>query len=268
MRGTGRRGERGGGGGAAPATLSGQLTWYMRAGAAELPWEQAAVAAFKGQAPGVSLTLETVPNANEFDPKLTALLAGGTPPDVWTHWGQSGFGDYFARGLLADLSAFAARDKLDGSVFLPNTFDAWKRNGKLYGLSFNQRFGTFVYFNKQLFDGAGAGSIGTRLWRRSRDRRPRPAAIASAGRRNFRCSPLTVILPVQQLSSPKSARASSAWPAPISPKTPRISPWRRGEGDALQRPPHRQILDLQDRQAGVNRPTSEIVRKDAARPSC
>jgi multiple sugar transport system substrate-binding protein len=127
----------------------------MRAGAAELPWEQAAVAAFKGQAPGVTLTLETVPNASEFDPKLTALLAGGTPPDVWTHWGQSGFGDYFARGLLADLSALAGRDKLDGSVFLPNTLDAWKRNGKLYGLSFNQRFGTFVYYNKQLFDGAG-----------------------------------------------------------------------------------------------------------------
>ena len=127
----------------------------MRAGAGELPWEQAAVAAFKGQAPGVTLNLETVPNANEFDPKLTALLAGGTPPDVWTHWGLSGFGDYLARGLLADLSPFAARDKLDSSVFLPNTFDAWKRNGKLYGLSFNQRFGTFVYYNKQLFDGAG-----------------------------------------------------------------------------------------------------------------
>ncbi|HEX2033611.1 MAG TPA: sugar ABC transporter substrate-binding protein [Chloroflexota bacterium] len=150
-------GRQGGdaGAGAAPKTVSGQITWFMRAQAAELPWEQGAVAAFKTQAPDVAVNLETVPAASEFDSKLTALLAAGTAPDVWTHWGQSGFGDYFARGLLADLTAFASRDRVDGSTFLPNTFDVWKRNGKLYGLSFNQRFGTFIYFNKQLFEGAG-----------------------------------------------------------------------------------------------------------------
>jgi multiple sugar transport system substrate-binding protein len=142
-------------GGSAPASLSGSLTWFMRAAAAELPWEQAAVSAFKEQAPGVTVNLETVSVARDFDPKLTALVAGGTPPDVWTHWGESGFGDYQARGLLSDLTSMAARDKVDGSTFLPNTYDAWKVGGKLYGLSFNQRFGTFVYYNKQLFDAAG-----------------------------------------------------------------------------------------------------------------
>jgi len=139
----------------APASLSGSLTWFMRAAAAELPWEQAAVTAFKEQAPGVTVNLETVSVARDFDPKLTALVAGGTPPDVWTHWGESGFGDYQAKGLLADLTPMAARDRVDGSTFLPNTYEAWKVGGKLYGLSFNQRFGTFVYYNKQLFDAAG-----------------------------------------------------------------------------------------------------------------
>jgi multiple sugar transport system substrate-binding protein len=127
----------------------------MRAQSAELPWEQGAVAAFKEQAPAVTVTLETVPTANDFDSRLTSLLASGTTPDVWTHWGQSGFGDYLAKGLLGDLTPLAARDKLDGSTFLPNTFDVWKRAGKLYGLSFNTRFGTFVYYNKQLFEAAG-----------------------------------------------------------------------------------------------------------------
>ncbi|MDQ3699596.1 MAG: sugar ABC transporter substrate-binding protein, partial [Chloroflexota bacterium] len=145
----------GGDAGTAAKGPSGQLTWFMRAQSAELPWEQAAVTMFKEQAPNVTVTLETVPSAGEFDSKLTSLLAGGTPPDVWTHWGQSGFGDYLAKGLLADLSSFAARDRVDGSTFLPNTFDAWKRNGKLYGLSFNQRFGSFIFYNKQMFDGAG-----------------------------------------------------------------------------------------------------------------
>jgi len=144
-----------GGAPGAPAALSGQMTWFMRSQNQELPWEQQAVEAFKQAAPNVTVNLETVSTTNDFDPKLTALIAGGTPPDVWTHWGTSGFGDYFAKGLLADLTSLASRDKLDSSVFLPNSYDAWKRDGKLYGLSFNTRFGTFMYWNKQLFQQAG-----------------------------------------------------------------------------------------------------------------
>lgn len=140
---------------AGPQSVSGQITWLMRSQASELAWEQAALGAFKQEVPAVTVNLETVATAAEFDPKLTALLAGGTPPDVWTHWGQSGFGDYFARGQLSELSVYVGRDKLDGSTFLPNTFDAWKRGGKLMGLSFNQRFGTFIFYNKQLLQQAG-----------------------------------------------------------------------------------------------------------------
>src|SRR5687768_4049736 len=83
-----------GGAGAAPKALAGTVQWFMSANAAELAWEQAAVNGFKAVTPGVTINLETVPTSGEFDPKLTALVAGGTPPDVWTHWGQSGFGDY------------------------------------------------------------------------------------------------------------------------------------------------------------------------------
>lgn len=143
--------------GSAPKSVSGAVTWFMRAGGggAELAWEQAAVAAFKQQQAAVSVNLETVPDSNAFDPKLTALQAGGTPPDVWTHWGQSGFGDYYARGMIGELQTLVARDKLEMGQFFANVHDAWKRDGKLYGLSFNQRFGTFLYFNKQLFQQAG-----------------------------------------------------------------------------------------------------------------
>ncbi len=150
----GQAGQSGGAPGA-PKALSGEVTWFMRSQNQELPWEQGAVQAFKQEAPNVTVNLETVSTTNDFDPKLTALIAGGTPPDVWTHWGTSGFGDYYAKGLLADLTPLASRDKLDAGVFMPNTYDAWKRDGKLYGLSFNTRFGTFVYWNKQLFQQAG-----------------------------------------------------------------------------------------------------------------
>ena len=142
-------------GAAAPKALAGSIQWFMRASGAELVWEQAAVAAFKQAQPSVTVNLETVPNSNEFDPKLTALQAGGTPPDVWTHWGQSGFGDYYAKGMLGELQSLVTRDKLDMGQFYANVHDAWKRDGKLYGLSFNQRFATFVYFNRQLFQQAG-----------------------------------------------------------------------------------------------------------------
>jgi multiple sugar transport system substrate-binding protein len=141
-------------GGAAPA-VSGTMTWFMRANTAEMQWEQAAVGAFKQAQPGVTVNLETVATSADFDPKLTALVAGGTPPDVWTHWGQSGFGDYYVKGLLGELSTLLARDKVDQGAFLANANDAWNKDGKLYGLSFNTRFATFTYFNKQLFQQAG-----------------------------------------------------------------------------------------------------------------
>jgi multiple sugar transport system substrate-binding protein len=144
-----------GGAGAAPKAIAGTVQWFMRANAAELAWEQAAVNGFKQVASGVTVNLETVPTSGEFDPKLTALVAGGTPPDVWTHWGQSGFGDYYARGLLSEVQSFVARDKLDMGQYFATVHDAWKRDGKLFGLSFNQRFATFTYYNKQLFQAAG-----------------------------------------------------------------------------------------------------------------
>jgi multiple sugar transport system substrate-binding protein len=151
----GEQGARSGGLGAAPQALGGSLTWFMRANTQELAWEQAAVQGFKAKEPGVTVNLETVATSTEFDPKLTALVAGGTPPDVWTHWGTAGFGDYYARGLLAELSAYIGRDKLDTSTYMPGVYDVWKRDGKLYALSFNQRFGTFTYYNKQLLQQAG-----------------------------------------------------------------------------------------------------------------
>ena len=138
-----------------PKALAGQMTWFMRASGAELQWEQAAVTAFKQEAPNVTVNLDTVSGSGDFDPKLTALVAGGTPPDVWTHWGQGGFGDYLAKGMIGELQSFVARDKLDMNQYFATVHDAWKKEGKLYGLSFNQRFATFVYFNRPLFQQAG-----------------------------------------------------------------------------------------------------------------
>jgi multiple sugar transport system substrate-binding protein len=152
--GAGGAGETGGAG-VAPKAVTGTVNWFMRASGAELQWEQAAVAAFKQAQPQVTLNLDTVSSSNDFDPKLTALQAGGTPPDVWTHWGQSGFGDYHARGMLSELQSLINRDKLDMAPFFANIHDAWKKDGKLHGLSFNSRFATFVYFNKSLFQQKG-----------------------------------------------------------------------------------------------------------------
>jgi multiple sugar transport system substrate-binding protein len=151
----GAQGGESGGAASAPKSVAGQMTWFMRASGAELQWEQAAVGAYKQQTPSVTVNLETVSTSAEFDPKLTALVAGGTPPDVWTHWGQSGFGDYYAKGIIGEIQSFVARDKLDMGPFFANVHDAWKKDGKLYGLSFNTRFGTFVYFNRDLFQRAG-----------------------------------------------------------------------------------------------------------------
>jgi|DewCreStandDraft_5_1066085.scaffolds.fasta_scaffold00466_18 multiple sugar transport system substrate-binding protein len=136
----------------APKKVSGTIVWFVRNNPPELEWEeQGAIPAFRQRFPEVTIELVPTPNA-EFDTKLFSLISAGTPPDLWTHWGTAGFGDYHARGLLEDLTPLVTRDKLDLSQYMPPTQDVWKRDGKIYALSFNQRFGCFIFYNRDLFD--------------------------------------------------------------------------------------------------------------------
>ncbi|WP_054949177.1 ABC transporter substrate-binding protein [Numidum massiliense] len=107
--------------------------------------------AFEKENPGVKLNVLSVPY-DQYDSKLSTLIAGGTPPDVWSHWGQSGFADYYKRGLIADLSPFM--DDFDKSKMQDKLLDIYNIDGKQHGIPFSS-FTSFFYYNKELLDKAG-----------------------------------------------------------------------------------------------------------------
>jgi len=106
---------------------------------------------FEKQNPNVTIEVISVPWDN-FDSKLSTLVAGGTPPDIFSHWGASGFADYTKRNMVADLTPYM--DSFDNKNISQNILDIYNIDGKQMGIPFAS-FQTYVYYNKDLFDKAG-----------------------------------------------------------------------------------------------------------------
>lgn len=139
-----------------------EITWYVRSQPAENTWERSIVIPqFEAQNPNIKINLVVVASS-DFETKLQAMYAAKTPPDVFSHWGQSGWGDYYRRGMVADLTPFIEKDHFDLSDFIPEVLDVFKVDGKIIGLPMF-RTGSFVFYNKDLFDAAGV-SYPTTNW--------------------------------------------------------------------------------------------------------
>jgi multiple sugar transport system substrate-binding protein len=131
-----------------------EVIWYVRTEDAEQPWEQDVIIPdFESKHPNIKINL-TVVTWDDFDTKMQTMIAAGTPPDVWSHWGPSGFADYVIRGLAADLTPYIEKDNFDLSDFIPEVLDIYTLEGKVYGLPMLTT-GSFIYYNKDLFDAQG-----------------------------------------------------------------------------------------------------------------
>jgi multiple sugar transport system substrate-binding protein len=140
---------------AAPAQGAQTLQWLMRTDPKENPWEEKqAIPGFATAQPGITVQLIAVPFA-EVDPKLTAMIAGGVPPDVFSEFGALGFGDYYQRGVLAELTPLINRDHFDMGKFLPGVPQLYQRAGKYFHLPQVANFGEMIVYNKALFDNNG-----------------------------------------------------------------------------------------------------------------
>lgn len=139
---------------AAPAEEKVTVTWYVRSQPNEQPWEQnIVIPEFEKLHPNIKINLVIV-NWDEFDTKMNAMFAAGEGPDIWSHWGPSGFADYRIRGLIQDLTPFIERDNFDLSDFIPEVLDLYKVEGKIYGLPLLTG-ASYIFYNKKLFDEAG-----------------------------------------------------------------------------------------------------------------
>jgi len=137
-----------------PAEELVEVIWYVRTEESEQPWEQDVIIPdFEAKHPNIKINL-TVVTWDDFDTKMQTMIAAGTPPDIWSHWGPSGFADYVIRGLAADLTPYIERDNYDLSDFIPEVLDIYTLGGKIYGLPMLTT-GSFIYYNKDLFDAMG-----------------------------------------------------------------------------------------------------------------
>lgn len=131
-----------------------EVTWYVRLSETEQDWEvRTIIPDFEKKNPNIRINLVIVP-PNDFDTRMQTMIAAGTPPDIWSHWGPSGFQDYVKRGLVADLTPFIQKDRFDLSDFQPEILDIYKVDGKIMGLPMIST-GSFIFYNKNLFDKAG-----------------------------------------------------------------------------------------------------------------
>ncbi|NOZ29930.1 MAG: ABC transporter substrate-binding protein [Chloroflexi bacterium] len=130
------------------------VTWYVRTSPEEQPWEkEIVIPAFEEAHPDIKINLVITP-WDDFDTKMQAMIAAGDPPDIWSHWGPSGFQDYVIRGLVADQTPFIERDNFDLSDFVPEVLDIYKVEGKYYGLPILTG-ASYIFYNKKIFDEAG-----------------------------------------------------------------------------------------------------------------
>ncbi len=128
-----------------------EITWLVRAAEVENAWEaEVAIPKFEEANPNIKVNLIYLPGA-DFDTKLQSMIAGGTPPDVFSHWGSSGFRDYLTRDLLADLTPYIERDTFDTSDFVTDVLDIYTVDGKIMGLPILSG-GTYMFYNKDMLD--------------------------------------------------------------------------------------------------------------------
>jgi len=120
----------------------------------EQQWQrEQAIPEFERQNPGIKINLVPVVWA-DYDNKMQAMIAAGVAPDIFSLWGASSFGDYNARGWVANLTPYIQQDLVDLSDFLPGTVETYTLDGRIMGMPF-QTGGSYVFYNKALLDAAG-----------------------------------------------------------------------------------------------------------------
>ncbi|NED94891.1 sugar ABC transporter substrate-binding protein [Phytoactinopolyspora alkaliphila] len=88
--------------------------------------------------------------ADDYDDKLTAMLAGGDKTDVLTMKNVIGYSRYANRGQLMDISDLVGSTDTSDLAGL----DAYDIDGSYYAMPYRQDF-WLLYYNKGMFDAAG-----------------------------------------------------------------------------------------------------------------
>jgi multiple sugar transport system substrate-binding protein len=122
----------------------------------EQPLLEGLFATFKQQYPQVAVN--SVSPGSNFNDKVAALLAAGTPPALTGPWGTGGYRVWAIKNVLVELDPPIARDKFDLTDFYPRFVEFTKINGKRYALPMGIGVAVLV-FNKESFQKAGQAPL-------------------------------------------------------------------------------------------------------------
>jgi multiple sugar transport system substrate-binding protein len=112
--------------------------------------------AFARRFPAITVNSSVTPFGNggqDYDQKLIALAAAGTPPDV-TFTDGTRLSNFYPRGVIRELDAYMQRVKFDRSLYPRATWVANERQGKAIALPYRAQPYPF-YVNKDLYARAG-----------------------------------------------------------------------------------------------------------------
>uniref|UniRef100_A0A7V3ZZN1 Sugar ABC transporter substrate-binding protein n=2 Tax=Thermus tengchongensis TaxID=1214928 RepID=A0A7V3ZZN1_9DEIN len=118
----------------------------------EIKAYQEVLKVFQEKNPGIQVEYINIPSA-EYLAKITAMMAAGTPPDVF-FLNNIDFPGMASRGVLAPLDAFLQRDKYPTADIFPGILKAFQWEGKQYGLP-RDVSNLVVFYNRDLLKKAG-----------------------------------------------------------------------------------------------------------------
>ena len=103
---------------------------------------------FEAENPNIKVEYEVSPWGDYFT-KLQTLIASGTAPDTF-ELNYETFVTYASKDILLDLTSYINRDDFNVNIYNKKALDAFKLNGKQYGLveSFSN---VVLFYNKNLF---------------------------------------------------------------------------------------------------------------------
>ena len=100
--------------------------------------------------PNVTIHITILEN-EAFKTKLTTVMQGGTPPDIFQSWGGGVMNDQIAAGMLQDITpALDANGGAWRNSFAPGALAVYAENGKNYGVPWDMGMVGWWY-NKDLF---------------------------------------------------------------------------------------------------------------------
>jgi raffinose/stachyose/melibiose transport system substrate-binding protein len=110
--------------------------------------------------PNVTINITILEN-EAFKTKLTTVMQGGTPPDIFQSWGGGTMNDQIAAGMLQDITSYLDADGgAWRNTFAPGALAVYALDGENYGVPWDMGEVAWWY-NKDLFAQAGIQAVPT-----------------------------------------------------------------------------------------------------------